>query len=154
MKKAWLFSLIVIFKAIIFILLILHNFYLSGKMNYKPAKSGEKREELNDWMGMQRISLSRIFNYNYYLGALQQARASHYIPSRDFYRVPSGPYNIEECITDIAIHPSQPQVLCVGTAIGGIYKSVVSCLIVVINGWHINLHPKSGRVLNLRRFAF
>ncbi len=87
---------------------------------------GQKEVEPSDWLGMQKIYPNAAFDFVYYQWALQQANALHKASSRDFYWVPAGPYNIGGRITDIAVHPSQPQVIYVGAATGGIYKSADS----------------------------
>ncbi|MDK2908790.1 MAG: hypothetical protein PWR20_357 [Bacteroidales bacterium] len=154
MKTTWFLPLVVLLMAVLFILLFLHNFYLPRKMNYKPGKSGDDREDPTDWMCMQRIYPNGSFDYNHYLWSLQQARALHNTSSRDFYWVPAGPYNIRGRFTDVANRPSQPQVVYVGAATSGIYQSVIRCLWVTIKGWQSNLYTQRSGDMNLYRFAF
>lgn len=153
MKKVRMLSLAILFIAIYFILSSLQS-RLPVEINNVSGKSGDSNEEPNDWMGLQRIYPNGTFDYSHYLWSLQQARALHNTSSRDFYWVPAGPYNIGGRITDIAIHPSQPQVVYVGAATGGIYQSVIRCLWVTIKGWQSNLYTQRSGDMNLYRFAF
>ncbi|MGC8864577.1 MAG: VPS10 domain-containing protein [Bacteroidales bacterium] len=103
-------------------------FLKNNGWNLKPLKDlwakEEESAEPSDWMGMQRVFPHNTFNYSEYLWALQQAHTLHQAASsREFYWVPAGPYNIGGRITDIAIHPSQPETIYVGAASGGIFKS-------------------------------
>jgi hypothetical protein len=148
MKMTWFLPMVVLLMAVLFILLFLHNFYLPRKMNYKPGKSVDDREDSTDWMCMQRIYPNGTFDYNHYVWSLQQARASYNTSSRDFlgYRLVLKTFGGR--ITDIAIHPSQYQVVYVGAATSGIYKSVIRCLWVTNKGWQSILSTQSRSAKN------
>jgi photosystem II stability/assembly factor-like uncharacterized protein len=80
--------------------------------------------EPNDWIGRQKLYPHTGFNHGQYLYALRQAAALHASESiRSATWENAGPYNVGGRITDIAIHPSQPNTVYLGAASGGILKT-------------------------------
>lgn len=94
--------------------------------NWQPyAETKGPNHEPNDWLGKQKLYPHTAFDYGHYLYALRQASALHEVAgTRSAQWEPAGPYNIGGRITDIAIHPSQPNTIYLGAASGGILKSI------------------------------
>ncbi len=81
-----------------------------------------------EWMERQRaFPFSEVPNEEH-LKAMEHVKS---MPVTDFDGAAvwslAGPTNIEGRITSIAIHPSNPQIIYIGTANGGVWKSTNSC---------------------------
>ena len=78
----------------------------------------------NDWMGYQRTYPHGKIKQSHYLTALKDAQSLHNNSvNRDLEWELLGPTNIGGRITDLASHPSEPEIIYVGAASGGIYKT-------------------------------
>ncbi len=80
----------------------------------------------NDWFGYQRAYPYHKIKHESYLEALQQATDLHSQTrdNREYNWELAGPINIGGRITDLAIHPSSPEIWYVGAASGGIHKTI------------------------------
>lgn len=84
----------------------------------------EPKMEPNDWLAKQKLYPNPSFSYSHYLFALQQAQSLHKAATnRGASWQLAGPTNIGGRITDIAVHPSAPEIIYIGAASGGILKS-------------------------------
>jgi len=79
----------------------------------------------NEWFGYQRAYPYHEIKHEYYLEGLQQAAELHAQTrgNREYSWELAGPINVGGRITDLAIHPSNPETWYVGAASGGIYKT-------------------------------
>ncbi|RLC51493.1 MAG: hypothetical protein DRI23_04875, partial [Candidatus Cloacimonadota bacterium] len=79
----------------------------------------------NEWFGYQRAYPYHEIKHESYLEGLQQAAELHSRTgnNREYTWELAGPINIGGRITDIAIHPSSPEIWYIGAASGGIYKT-------------------------------
>ena len=79
----------------------------------------------NEWFGYQRAYPYHEIKHEYYLEGLQQAAELHIQTrgNREYNWELAGPINVGGRITDLAIHPSNPETWYVGAASGGIYKT-------------------------------
>lgn len=80
----------------------------------------------NEWFGIQRTWPHGKFDENLYYQMLervyQKRNESNSENNRNQWES-VGPTNIGGRITDIAIHPEEPEIIYIGSATGGIYKS-------------------------------
>lgn len=131
------------FRYIAFIVIVV-SVVIGGTLLYKPVPKhkiishpefieipyGEKIKKEpkalpNEWFGYQRAYPHHEIKHEYYLEALQQAAELHTQTrgNREYNWELAGPINIGGRITDLAIHPSNPETWYVGAASGGIYKT-------------------------------
>src|SRR5215468_10277258 len=101
-------------------LLLLGFFLLPENKNFT-----EEKEEPSDWFVMQRAFPYGKVDYNAYQNALVQ-KATMQSPSavRDYLQwQPAGPYNVGGRVQDIEVDPTNSDVIYVGAASGGVFKS-------------------------------
>lgn len=126
MKKYTLSSSFLLLTAVAFFLFFTKNEEKTQTLHLFPSlpESKEPKMEPNDWLAKQKLYPNTAFNYEHYLNALQQAQALQQSSLlRNISWQLAGPTNIGGRITDLAIHPSNPQTWYVGAASGGIFKT-------------------------------
>lgn len=101
-----------------------------GEERYEieEKEEGESKEYPNDWFYIQRAYPGTGIPVEARLKAAADARKMYadaaVKSSRSVSWIEAGPTNIPGRITDLAVHPSQPQVIYAASAAGGVYKSV------------------------------
>jgi photosystem II stability/assembly factor-like uncharacterized protein len=127
MKNKLFFLALLFASAVFFLRYLWHPKGESTSQNLlfpRKSETKEPKREPNDWLGKQKVYPHGRFNHQYYLDGLQQASNLHQSSlQRQVAWEPLGPYNIGGRITDIEVHPSQPEIIYVGAASGGIFKS-------------------------------
>jgi photosystem II stability/assembly factor-like uncharacterized protein len=82
----------------------------------------------NDWFQMQRAYPYESIPQDKYLNALKEARALNAAAAKTKLSnkiwQEAGPKNIPGRITALAIHPSSPNTIYAGSAVGGVFKSI------------------------------
>lgn len=95
----------------------------------EEGEEGDKEEEKkpNDWFFMQRAYPLGYIPIDQYLQSVQQAqrmRAEAGAKGKDAVMwSEAGPTNIPGRITDLAVHPDEPNTIYAGAACGGVFKS-------------------------------
>ncbi len=114
---------------IIIISLVILLFNITGEVN-RPAfgtKGKIPDAPADDWFEKQRAFPYDEIPPNKYPEAVQYVKQ---MPVYDNLLLPwslAGPVNIEGRITTIAVHPTNPQIVYIGTANGGVWKSIDFC---------------------------
>ena len=93
----------------------------------RDGKVPKVKRRPNDWFYIQRAYPNKSIPVQARLNAAEQARQLTDRSARSAQDVPvweqAGPSNIPGRITDMAVHPSQPEVIYAASAAGGIFKS-------------------------------
>ena len=120
-------------KKIQFFVAILFLSTTSLFLYYKFVKSnqpivGEKKEMPNDWFYRQRAYPSGKIDYSTYLSEskaiIAEKRTKSFLRNNETDWELRGPLNVGGRVTDIEMHPSSLEIIYVGAASGGIFKSV------------------------------
>jgi photosystem II stability/assembly factor-like uncharacterized protein len=93
----------------------------------KDALSVKTEKAPNDWLFLQRAYPNNNINYKIYQDAVKQtlqrrAEAANRSSNEDWEV--AGPVNIGGRITDVALHPTNQDIMYAGASVGGVYKSV------------------------------
>src|SRR5690242_13317663 len=122
-------KLIIIFPLLLISFIGLKETYFTSKPNIERDIDKEEKEvPEEDWFERQRaFPFSEVLNEEH-LKAMEYVKT---MPVTDFDGASvwslAGPTNIEGRITSIAIHPTNAQIIYIGTANGGVWKSTNSC---------------------------
>jgi photosystem II stability/assembly factor-like uncharacterized protein len=123
-------------KIFLFIILILPILFYSAFFKKDSVKNTDNTPEYEggpapaeDWFARQRAFPFDEIPQDEYLKSLKYVRKNIPVTQPDNRSVwtLAGPTNIEGRITSIAIHPSNPQIVYIGTANGGAWKSTNFC---------------------------
>ena len=114
---------------IIFLALVVLIYNITGvKNNFAGLSKGKIPDApADEWFEKQRAFPYDEIPQNKYIEAISYVKQ---MPVYDAIPLPwvlAGPTNIEGRITTIAIHPSNPQIVYIGTANGGVWKSTNFC---------------------------
>lgn len=84
-----------------------------------------KKNAPGDWFFYQRSYPTGDIPYDKYFNAMQEKKVMQQMdnPSSALTWSPNGPYNIGGRITAIAVNPSNPNIIILGAAAGGIFKT-------------------------------
>ena len=98
--------------------------YNSGGESSSRSEEAEKKP--TDWFFIQRAFPLGDIDQNAHARAVQQARVLRALQKRGREAAwqPIGPTNIGGRITAVAVHPADPNIIYIGTAAGGIFKSL------------------------------
>ena len=122
-------KLIIIFPLLLISFIGLkETYFLSESLIEKDNDAESKEVPDEEWFERQRaFPFSEVPNEEH-LKAMEYVKT---MPVTDFNGASiwslAGPTNIEGRITSIAIHPSNAQIIYIGTANGGVWKSTNSC---------------------------
>ena len=120
MKKRILLSSIFFLAVSIGFYLIYSSEYVTGQATVKF-----KKQAPGDWFFQQRAYPLNDIPYEKYFAAIEEKKVMEQMdnPTSNVAWVPNGPYNIGGRITAIAVNPSNPNIIIIGAAAGGIFKS-------------------------------
>lgn len=101
--------------------------YISYGTNYETGQAilKVKKQAPGDWFYLQRAYPFGDIPYEKYFAAIEEKKVMEQTdnPTSQVAWVPNGPYNIGGRITAIAVNPSNPSIIIVGAAAGGIFKT-------------------------------
>ncbi len=95
-------------------------------VDFNPTVERKVPKELpNDWFLAQRVFPQQELNYDLFKKAVKQSQALSLRKSNDSRKWQlAGPTNIGGRISDIELHPSSFDIIYVGAASGGVFKSI------------------------------
>ena len=115
-----------VFLNIFFLILISSFLYLENNdINSGQAEKKYKKHAPGDWFFLQRAYPGNDIPYEKFFSAMEEKKIMMQMdnPSSSVSWTPSGPYNIGGRITAIAVNPLNPNIIIIGAAAGGIFKS-------------------------------
>ncbi len=119
---------IILFLTLMLIVLLCFNNYYKKEASNNAVFLKEHDGPEGDWFERQRAFPYSDIPNSLHIKAMEDARK---MPAYDFdgsaVWTLAGPTNIEGRITSIAINPINPQIVYIGTANGGVWKSVNFC---------------------------
>lgn len=117
-------SRILFFSALLSLLFSCHSEHIINEVHSTQIEEEDKTP--NDWMYQQRAYPHGQLNYEIYAQAVRQAKtARQATQNRDNQNWELvGPLNTGGRITDIALDPTNPDIIYAGASVGGVFKSI------------------------------